>query len=455
MQALTSLASAAGFDLEASVGLEWNRATPMYFARDSFGQLFVYKEKSHNFTGGFSLEYGVTNLLILELPLIGFEYTYRKFFFQSELYEFKLPEYSLDQTFIDQYHRGLEIEAFKELMNEGDKTLPALVRRRFNVAGKGSTKTIKGRFLFFLNREYESGQSKVKVTMRDGEQRIFHRAFKQKGDWVGTDALDGFIDLSDTTIIKENSSRVTVETDENDLSSMTGIIDIGLYDRKLKKKSLLRHIDKLNARFSESVDKPFFRNYVLPDREDVSSYRKLHTHIRVFVNGGKLYERMQTLSEEYFKPFFQKLNRKVLGETSKKGLRKSTFSKFKKWRKKVLKLKDRPKKLTRAFTDFLYLFNVKKYGVEALRQVVGEDQVFVMGEIYGIYPSFSTMQQKEALAGRRFAGKSWGNYLYTPPIRKFLKNNDFAPFSIHIEEGDSFLDILFGKLPKVNGPDPF
>lgn len=65
------------------------------------------------------------------------------------------------------------------------------------------------------------------------------------------------------------------------------------------------------------------------------------------------------------------------------------------------------------------------------------------------------MQQQEAVAGRRFSGHSWGNYKYTPPIRKFLKENDFTPVSIFANSNGSLIDLLFGKPPEVKAPRPF
>ena len=178
--------------------------------------------------------------------------------------------------------------------------------------------------------------------------------------------------------------------------------------------------------------------------------------MRLFVNGAKLSKRLKELERKTLAKHFRRFERRCLVSRRVRNCKENTYLKrFLKLRSAILKKGDDPKALTRNFVAFLNLFKVHKYGVEFLIKVLGKKSIFVMGEIHGILPSFSSMQQQEAVAGRRFAGKSWGKYKYTPPIRKFLKENDFTPVSIHANSNGSLIDLLFGKPPEVKAPRPF
>lgn len=444
-----------GLQLDASIHYSWQKSNPVYFGRDSFGQLYVLQDKIRSKGISAGVNYGLSDFIMFKAPVLGLNFSFNNYTYESEYYEFDLPVYEL---LGNRYRENKENEliAFNLLLNEGGDNIPALVRRKYSIIGKAKVRRLYSKFLFLFGSNVSSGESEIDVTLRNGIKRKFYRAFRETSQLGGVERVNFISDLSHTSVLQQNITSVWVETDAKDLERMTGLLEFTFYKRKLKKKRLLKFIDQLNKKFSKSKEKPFFRDYVLPSKSEVPYYRKLHAKTRVFVKGKNLIKRLKTLKQSELSYFFRKFERRCL-QSRRMGLCKENtyLERFTKLRKEILKAKDNPKKLTSLFAEFLYLFKVQKYGLEVLRDVMGPKAIFVMGEIHGILPSFTTMQQQEAVAGRRFAGHSWGSYKYTPPIRKFLKENDFSPVSIHANTNGSLIDLLFGRPPEVQAPRPF
>ena len=80
----------------------------------------------------------------------------------------------------------------------------------------------------------------------------------------------------------------------------------------------------------------------------------------------------------------------------------------------------------------VHKLNINKHGLGFIREFIGEQGVFVMGEIHGLIPSFSSLQDLQPNQRRRFAATSWGTYKKIPPIQKFLrKKSSNTPFNNH------------------------
>lgn len=444
-----------GLQLDASVHYSWQKSNPVYFGRDNFGQLYVLQEKVRSSGVSAGINYGLSDFILFKAPILGLNFSFNNYTYESEFYEFDLPTYELlGNRYLK--NRENELIAFNLLMNEGGENIPALARRKFSMIGKAKVRRLYSKFLFFFGNNISSGESEVDVTLKNGKKRKFYRAFRESSQLGGIERINIISDLSHTSVLAENTTSVWVETDAEDLERMTGLLEFTFYKRKLKKKKLLRFIEDLNEKFSKNSDEEFFRDYILPSKAEVPYYRKLHAKMRIFVKGKNLTKRLKELNRNDLNTFFKRFERRCL--TSRRVLfckENPYLERFLKLRSKILKNADNPKKLTGLFTEFLYLFKVQKYGLSLLKKVLGSRSIFVMGEIHGILPSFSTMQQQEAVAGRRFAGHSWGSYKYTPPIRKFLKENDFAPVSIHANSNGSLIDLLFGRPPEVQAPRPF
>lgn len=444
-----------GLQLDASIHYSWQKSNPVYFGRDAFGQLYVLQEKVRSSGVSAGINYGLSDFIMFKAPILGLNFSFNNYTYESEYYEFDLPVYELQGS---KYRDNKENEllAFKLLMKEGGDNIPALARRKFSIIGKAKVRRLYSKFLFFFGSNVSSGESEIDVTLQDGVKRKFYRSFRESSQLGGIERVNFISELSHTSVLQENTASVWVETDAVDLERMTGLLEFTFYKRRLKKKNLLKFIDRLNDKFSKSKKKEFFRDYVLPSKAEVPLYRKLHAKMRIFVKGKNLVKRLEALDTKKLSYFFKRFERRCLARRRGGLCKENTYlNRFLKLRKKMIKAAKNPKELTNLFTEFLYLFKVQKYGLEVMRDVLGPKSIFVMGEIHGILPSFSSMQQQEAVAGRRFAGHSWGSYKYTPPIRKFLKEHDFSPVSIYAKTNGNLIDLLFGRPPAVQAPRPF
>ena len=88
---------------------------------------------------------------------------------------------------------------------------------------------------------------------------------------------------------------------------------------------------------------------------------------------------------------------------------------------------------------------VDSLGLHFLKELCGQEGIFVMGEIAGVYPSFTSLQDLQQLARRRFAGKNWGKFNGVSPFQKYLKYNRLVAPSVFIDKSLSD-DVIFGKL---------
>jgi hypothetical protein len=215
----------------------------------------------------------------------------------------------------------------------------------------------------------------------------------------------------------------------------------------MDRKELIHKINGLNAIFSEGPKEPFFRNYVLPTEREVDEYRKVQSLVRIYVNGEGVLKGFTKLTKAQMTA---RLSPLFPGASKWSGnLRRGEAFASWKMKRRLEKMVDRmvshqedfrkyahrPKKLISEMKDFLLHAKPRLYGAKVLDRLVGRGHIFVMGEIFGIYPSFNQLQTFEPIMARRFAGKSWGTYVVTPPMRKFLAENDLMPISSFVSIG--------------------
>jgi hypothetical protein len=98
-----------------------------------------------------------------------------------------------------------------------------------------------------------------------------------------------------------------------------------------------------------------------------------------------------------------------------------------------------------AFNMILSLYK-NTNSVELIKNLVGDKGMMVMGEIFGINRSFSSLQDREQLPALRFAGSSWGEMKRFPPLQRFLRYQKIHNPSIYIDRGIDNYE-MFGVLP--------
>ncbi len=97
-----------------------------------------------------------------------------------------------------------------------------------------------------------------------------------------------------------------------------------------------------------------------------------------------------------------------------------------------LTVKDK-KKVAEYATKFIYTLEMDKIGISFLKNNLGDQSFFIVGQIQGILDHFSSMEQPDnATAGRRFMAHSWGKHPGVPPIQRFLRDENYLSPSVFI-----------------------
>jgi hypothetical protein len=113
------------------------------------------------------------------------------------------------------------------------------------------------------------------------------------------------------------------------------------------------------------------------------------------------------------------------------------------------------KRVTKAISGLLAQMELQKYGLDILRVLVGDSNIFVMGEIFGIYPSFTTLQTHELESPRRYAGSSWGGLnKIQSPITKYQNEIDFGGVNNYVIRSID-RERVFGSANPLPAPDAF
>lgn len=440
--------------LKLGAGLKWLKSSPVYIGRDSFSELYVYKEKSNLFSAGLDLSYGNINLLFKSLPIIGLSFTYGDYSYDAQMYRFKLDKYHLSRSTIDQLRQKREKKALEKLLQGESLNISSMARKEFDVQGEGAEKQRDLSFLLIFNDGEVSGESDVTVTLKTGRKEKFKRSFIHSEGYIGRDDITLFLNNAMLTIKQKKGHRFNFESRVESLDDAIGLFEYTDYDRKKSRAEVLEKIAQLNNLFSKpNSKKGFFRNFLLPSQEEVPVYRKIYTHIRVFMDIKKIAKKLVEVPRSQYQEFYEKLSSRRIIRRFSTGLRENKTNTYRSFVKHMDRIKDYGKNNSRSLTSISYVMNalnMHKNGTSKIVDYFGEESIFVMGELYGIYPSFTTLQQKEAVAGRRFAGKSWGEYAGTPPIRKFLRDHKVTAKNIHLD-GGSYIGKLFGKLPSPDG----
>lgn len=469
------LPDSVGIEAKAGVGYSWLTTAPVYVYRDSFGQLSVYRENESSQT--VSARMGIANIdaYIVDLPVLDLNWSYKSFKGQGELYKFSMPQYDIGLSALDYNQRQADYQALQKLLHEGNDDVTVLAHQELNLETTGWMKTFKAWFLLFWKKDGSEGYSQATVKLPEGKSRLFHRYYVKKKGLLGSDELISFEGNQSISVLQRNMRSLAIEMDETDPTNMMILLDVGDYHRKLDLEELKTHIADVNELFSQNEEQLFFRDYVLPSKDEVDVYRKLYTQIRIYIQGSAIYSRFMKMSDEDI----EKIAREYSGYTRYSSITYSPneddadfdayqsyqtlFSDLRYSRNILNEDKDDPEKflgavsyLINRLTERRNIFSTKikhhEKGVGLLKTIFGTKSLFVYGEIFGVFPSFSTLQQNEAVVKRRFAGKSWGSFKVIPPIRQFLHENKLTPSTIFVKGGLGLKDI-FGQLPEPRSVD--
>lgn len=441
------LGTVVGVPVSVGAGVFWQKSMPTYFAKDQFNHLTIYQVK--NTTTGVSASIGLDplNLLLFNLPILELSGSKTYFKHESSLYRFTPSTSEENFNVLTQEHDKTELELLNRYLSSGDNDPLILSKKELEISAKGQMKRANLSFLLFWKKSKSTGSSRATVKTSDRETRNFMTYTGKRENTKGADRSVLFIQ-AEATVVEKDNIRIGIEMDEKQPERIAAFIEMWNYDRKLDRPSLVNYINTMNTLYSKSSSEPFYRDYYLPPQEEVNRYIKVYGHTRLYFYGDSLVNKLKNMDTKQLEQVYTTYYKGNTGCKDLGGL----LCKFKRdlnsFRHAVNDLKShsqKDEKYLKLYHKLIDSLRLDDNGVALVKAFIDEKDFFVMGEIFGVYPSFSTLQQNEAVAGRRFAGKSWGNY-QVPPLRDFLHNHAIRNESMYVNGEINFEDI-FGPMP--------
>ena len=444
------------------------KASRKYLLRDQYGQLHIYQDKLKESYAGFVFGLAELDLFFAELPFFKVEISTHHY--QNEVTDYFLPLDSLDRRTakktLSLERRNEEYKALRAFKKrKKDDPLPDLMKLNYKVESKGKRFTVGVGALFLFNRSKTVQEARTKISLPSGKKNKFYRYSLLKSKSLGLDPID--LPLMDLLVSKRKKTSIILEANLKKKEDSVLVVRVQDYYRVRNKEKLENLILDLNRRYSEKSEKPFFRDFTLPDEETVDKYRKIYGITRIFLGNKNFGESLYKTTEKKIKFFLQKhfWDRQftVLGKkVEKPGQRQRLRVKFRKYRalKALRKVREHyldtfmkgEEKYLKLSAKALYKLCIEEYGIHFLNLLMRKKDFLVLGEITGVHPSYSTLQDLQSLQRRRFSAKHWGSFDKKLPIQKYLRYERVLPPLTLIEKGISD-SLVLGELETSLAPN--
>ena len=449
-----------GVELETGIGLSTN--TPInnevsllganrmqlktYYYRDQYSQLHVYKDGLADSVVGLNFDLATANLFSAKAPFLRIQNGRNKYSLNSKNYVFTFPCLDREESkaFLTPMRRKQEYKILKELdrkVNIDQKY--DFVRSRFDFASNGQSNSHQYGALWAFNRERLKGWSRSTAALANGKVKNFYRSYSIKNKSVGLEKFSLGLKNSDIAMNWRKRIRIDTEMEVGKPKKFVTIIRMEDFYRKKDRAGLVDLINDLNRRYSKKESKPIYRDYILPDAEDVDSYPKVYALTRIYIDGKTLVNQILSMNEEdlsyklyqHFSDQGRLNGKKVLKFFAKKSV-SSVMRTIKKLKKNLQQknISEEPRASSKQYHKLFRQLKLETYGITIVKKLVGSKHLFVTSEIAGVLPSFSAMQDFQQQQRRRFMGISWGSYHQNPPIQKFLRYQRLIPKSVHVEK---------------------
>lgn len=449
------------FENGVGIGLTYINMNSVHYARDEYGQMHVYDDNANTDLHRFHLSIAYLNLGVVNAPLF-------KFAHYNESFNNQVKDYILNKEDKCRYHDQSEsgsqnteneLEWLKKIeiyQNNQQKPKPEEYTFSVDASGKKHGKSFGAGFIF--NREKFTSESKFRVKSPSGDLDNFYRfeiAYAKYTGWNG--GLNQDIPTLDILVNHRTSNKLTLEMELAEKKDF--VITIRSEDffksRSQEKVNLL--IQSLNQRYSQNDETPFYRDFTLPPLEEVTKYPKVYAVTHVFVQGNKSIQKIKSIDQHQFiesldEYFSKKKSKRFKLNPFKKHRIKKLFRKLKNLSETAEKNLEDRQKFGKTFVKLLYDLETDHYGLHMLKEISGTDGVFVMGQIYGLLRSFSSLGDLQQLQRRRFMAKSWGSYDARPVLQRFMRHQRLVRPVAFIEKLYSDIDI-FGSLETAINPN--
>lgn len=425
------------------------KSTPTYFHRNYFGELEIYKDTK---TQKSVLAYAQAGLGagFFFIPFLGVEFESISVDGNTQMYKLwkKKPEVTYQNPSLDIVKNKFEQRILNTILKDGYKSALPLMRLEYDLDYKVRSKATRF-FAFIWSKRKVAEYSQFVVSGNNVKDKRFHRFVRRKEAHAGSPELAaGFGGL---IYFKGNQQMIEVQVDEDNPDKFVVIQNVYTYKNKLKHKRLDRFFRKLNKSFSKNEKEKFFDSTALPPKHDVSVYKKVLAHNRIFYFGDKFFTRLSSLPKKKLQEIGEKLVKALAYDPNEPSDENRYYA------QRILdELVDSSrylarkhfKKFTNSFSKMIKLLNVRKLGMKPTLSLFKESEIFVAGEIYGLLDSFTEMSEKYTNSlTRRFMGTSYGHYKMRPPIWKFM-NTSPVFFNVLPQIYDNTeLNNVFGILP--------
>ena len=439
-----------------------------YILRDQFGQLHIYKDSLKESYIGFAFGLAEIDLFFIELPFFRIEMTAHHFKTKMSDYILPLPVHDrrLANEQLNSERRAQEYKILKsfEKQKKGEP-LPEGMQVYYALEAEGSSSSFGLGALFAFNRLMKKEEARAKVLLPDGTTNEFYRKSFVYSKSFGIDPLE--LPLLDIFVAKRKKIQAVLESNLEKPEDTVIAFRIQDYYRVQNREKLYTLIADLNRRYSKSSEKLFYRNFEIPDKKLVDKFRKVYGLTKIYIDLKDFKKALINKTDEdlklALKNHFWNDQYTMLGKKPEKpGRRERLDLKFNSWRvlKQIQKIKEQAEALpgenkTSHFSAYMKMFRrlrIEDFGVHFFREILDKKDILVFGEISGVVPSYSTMQDLQALQRRRFTARHWGHMNKFMPIQKYLRYKRLLPILIPIEKNISDRSI-FGELETALAPN--
>jgi hypothetical protein len=429
------------------MNIGYANSSPVFYHRNHFGELEIFKDEQHEKSFGFFLEAGI-NLGFFFFPLAGFEYQRTVLNGKSSLYRFdrEIKEKGAAKDPLFNVKTLIERKALQVLLDGDIDDILPLMHREYQVNYVMDNELQKSFFLLF-NRERLNQYSGVNIVDHKGKELNFHRFMRMDSYKIGK-ALPL---IGGWTLFYGDQNNVDVQIDEKEPEKFVAAINYYDYERKLSRKELINFIEKQNKYFSKDKGRngKFYSSEFIPDADEVKQYRKVLAHQRVFLYGDDFIKNVESMSRRQMENRITKLLGLRLNKFDEDAYERGRVSEIVRliYTSKDLLKSGQYRTFSDRLSKLVLVLDDRKYGLDPLMRLFGKNNIYVMGEIYGVLNSFSNMAEENPNAGRRFTGKSWGDYKRVPPVWRYLDKHPLlystpAPVLRYLD-----LEAAYGILP--------
>lgn len=324
------------------------------------------------------------------------------------------------------------------------------VRLRLRVKARQEASLSRGQGLFFFNADRSKQKTRLRIES-DTDVHDLLRLARGKRALAGIEQL--LINSENHNILVRNgtSKKLTLELDRANPRNFVLMLDVFDYHHTLKQAGVLALIDELNRRYSRAPDAPFFRKDI---PEVANAYKKIYANTRIYVNGPSVLALVEELDLGALEARIAGAiggavrRRDKLGDLTEPLDRRLILKKARRSARALRRAAESlrafgpagegtdprraaaEERLAKAAFAFVYALYKSKYGVSVLRDLLGDDGMMVIGELFGIHHQTNTLQEDFWKNTLRFMGQSWGKLNKVPPVSRYVRYEQ--PMTPHI-----------------------